>query len=335
MKTLIGTTAAIIGLMAAGSAAWGQRPTGTLALGTVNTTKCIGGGAWTCYNATVSSPDVIELRGGKLAILAIRRTTAPVIHGTVLAIGGHAGTDWWDGGAQLARQWEDRMIASGYDIVQFKYLGWGWPNPIEGNKQGFLRLACRPATIIKWVHDNWHRSGTFMVIGSSQGSAALGYSMAMYGVHQFVDRAVYISGPPMTKLVTACLSTDNRQLAHPSESWLVDEPDGYLNSYGPCTLRTDTADNRNWWTHNSVETADDTILAGGVTRGVYRYPNTKVSFILGGRDSYRIRYHAFKLVRVFNANRQPLDVRIIPTMGHPIMQSQEGLDALFDILTQP
>ena len=127
-------------------------------------------------------------------------------------------------------------VASGYDIVQFKYLGWGWPNPIEGNKQGFLRLACRPATIIKWVHDNWHRSGTFMVIGSSQGSAALGYSMAMYGVHQFVDRAVYISGPPMTELVTACLATDNRQLAHPSESWLVDEPDGYLNSYGPCTL---------------------------------------------------------------------------------------------------
>ena len=135
--------------------------------------------------------------------------------------------------------------------------------------------------------------------------------------------------------MTACLATDNRQLAHPSESSLVDEPDGYLNSYGPCTLRTDTADNRSWWTHNSVETADDTILPDGVTRGVYRYPNTEVSFILGGRDSYRIRYHAFRLVRVFNANRQPLDVRIIPTMGHPIMQSQEGLDALFDILTQP
>ena len=174
-----------------------------------------------------------------------------------------------------------------------------------------------------------------MVIGSSQGSAALGYSMAMYGIYQVVDRAVYISGPPMTKLVTACLATDNRQLSHPSESELVDEPDGYLTSYGPCTLRTDTPGNRDWWAHNSVETADDTILPGGVTRGVYRYPNTKVSFILGVRDSYRIRYHAQKLIDVFTENDQPLEIRRIPAMGHSIMQSQEGLDALFDILTQP
>ena len=100
MKTLIGTTAAIIGLMAAGSAAWGQRPTGTLALGTVNTTKCIGGGAWTCTTQQkVARRD--RLRGGKLAILAIRRTTAPVIRGTVLAIGGHAGQEWWDGAPSL------------------------------------------------------------------------------------------------------------------------------------------------------------------------------------------------------------------------------------------
>jgi len=329
IKTIV---TVFIALTMAGSA-FGQRPTGTLTLGSVNTTKCIPG--WTCYDATIRSPDVIENNSGMHAILAIRRAATPMIRGTVLAIGGHAGQEWWDGGQALARQWEDRMLSSGYEVVQFKYLGWGWPNPIQGNKQGFVRLACRPATIIKWVHDNWHRSGDFMVIGSSQGSAALGYSMAMYGIYQIVDRAVYISGPPMTELVTACLATDNRQLSHPSESELVDEPDGYLTSYGPCTLRTDTLGNRDWWAHNSVETADDTILPGGVTHGVYRYPNTKVSFILGIRDSYRIRYHAQKLIDVFTESDQPLEIRRIAAMGHSIMQSQEGLDALFNILTQP
>src|SRR5262245_40635355 len=170
IKTIV---AVFIALTMAGSA-FGQRPTGTLTLGT-NTSTCITG--WTCYNATVSSPDVIELPGGKKAILGIRRTSQPVVRGTVLAIGGHAGQQWWDNNTTLARQWEDRMSAAGYDLVQLKYLGRGWPNPIEGNKQGFLRLACRPATIIKWVHDNWHRDGRYIVIGSSEGSAALGYSM--------------------------------------------------------------------------------------------------------------------------------------------------------------
>jgi len=295
-------------------------------------TPCITG--WSCYNATISSPDVIENNSGKKAVLAIRRTNVTPVRGLVWMIGGHAGQVFWDRGTTLARTWEDRMVAAGYDLVQYRHTGRGWPWAMLGNRQGFIRTACRPATAIRWTHDNWLRGGEFMILGSSQGSAAVGWAMAMYGLDSIVDRAVYISGPPMSDLIGACLDTGDLALAHPGESGLVDEPDGY-DSNGPCTLRTDTPDNRNWWLHNSVETADDTILPGGATIGNYRYSGTRVGFIIGDKDSIRIRLHAQKLIDGFAAAGQPTTVMHIPGMGHPITQSQAGLDALFNFLTAP
>ena len=306
------------------------RPTGVLTLGSL-TSDCITG--WACYNATIASPDVIENISSTGAILAIRRTNQSPVNGMIFAIGGHAGSGWWDHGTPLARAWEDRMIAAGYDIVQYRHLGYGWPDALL-YRQGFLRLGCRPATAIRWVHDNWFRGGRYMVMGSSEGSAAIGYAMAMYGIDSIVRRIAYISGPPMTDLVDACLAVNGDQLAHPSESGLCDEPDGFqvmVNGYGPCTLRIASPFDINWWQKNSVETADDRFI-GGQTIGNYVYPNTRVGFIIGDHDSGSIHFHAQKLIDKFGQVGQPITVLNVPTMGHIITTSQDGLNTLFDFL---
>jgi hypothetical protein len=76
---------------------------------------------------------------------------------------------------------------------------------------------------------------------------------------------------------------------------------------------------------NSVET-------GGVD---YNYPNTRVEIIVGGHDNAFIRNHASDYFRVLASNQQPmLGWVLVPKMAHPIIQSQDGLNALLAALTQ-
>jgi hypothetical protein len=216
-----------------------------------------------------------------------------------------------------------RLHDAGHEIVQVRWFDNGWPDA-AGYDQGFVNLACRPATVIAWVKNNVASGVPFNVIGSSEGSAAVGWSLAAYGLDSFVGRAALCSGPPMGDIADGCMEVAGYGYVIGAETSLLDQPDGFQGTCGPCCQHLSS-----WiphWHDNSVET---------VPNGDYFYPNTKVAFIVGGRDAITIRNHAHAFYQVLLNNGQPnLSWTLVPTMPHPIQQSQDGLNVLFNVLTQ-
>jgi hypothetical protein len=72
---------------------------------------------------------------------------------------------------------------------------------------GTRRLACRYATVARWVYDNIHNanaSAPYCATGNSGGSAAIGYAVTEYGLDAIFSMIEPTSGPVMTRLDEGC-----------------------------------------------------------------------------------------------------------------------------------
>jgi len=300
--------------------------TGTFTLGPLNTTDCQSG--FTCCNFAVDCPNIIE-PGPAAGIIADWKSDVPA-RGLVIFFGGHDGSGWWNV-TPLSQVLFDVLHNAGFEIVQVRWPN-GWPFS-NGYPQGFEDMACRPATVIQWVHDNWFaaldlirtpgRAG-YAVVGGSEGGAAIAYSISNYGLDGLIDVLIPISGPPMAAIAPGCLNNPAYAYVVPGETTLIDEPWGYgQGQCGPCCQH-----DLSWtqtWIQNSVET-------GGTN---YFYPTTRVHFIEGLRDERSILYHGFAFYQVLLNNHQPmLTWEFVPTMPHSIQHSVEGLIALYAALIQ-
>ena len=70
----------------------------------------------------------------------------------MLATGG-GGTAWWSEASSLAASFVDSLRADGFVVVQLRWVD-PWLASAPGEDAGSGHLACRPATVFKWVHDN-------------------------------------------------------------------------------------------------------------------------------------------------------------------------------------
>lgn len=60
-------------------------------------------------------------------------------------------------------------------------------------------LACRYATVARWVYDNLHQGGEetlFVAQGNRGGAAQIAFGLAHYGLDEIIDLASLGSGPP-------------------------------------------------------------------------------------------------------------------------------------------
>jgi len=64
----------------------------------------------------------------------------------------------------------------------------------------------RYATLLTWVHDNLHTTGTFCAVGNSSGGGEIAYSLTTWDRAQLLDAVVLTSGPPHTRLDWVCAS---------------------------------------------------------------------------------------------------------------------------------
>jgi hypothetical protein len=240
--------------------------------------------------------------------------------GLVMFFSGDTGTNFWSDDSRLTQPFFQSLLDQGYELVQVNWGGGGWLAAAPRVQSGQETLACRPATVIKWVHDNWAH-GRFCLTGNSAGASQITYAISSYGIT--ADVVVPTSGPPMAALAKGCLEQPGYGYDIGKCS-LIDLSYGFNASTGwrPCVAHDPSFTAT--WNANSVET-------GGAQ---YNYPTTKVQIIIGGKDNVIISNHARDYFQVLVQAQQPmLTWQVVPLMGHEITQSVDGLAALFTALT--
>jgi hypothetical protein len=317
--TLI-TAAIVFGLSAIKSQTPTPRPLGTFTLGAPNTTNCPIGSV--CTNYTVSIPNISLNATGELGV---QKPTGP-IKGMVLFFSQSRGTAWWQYGGSTYLEpstvppFFASLLAAGYEIVQVKW-NVSWATAPTGVSAGQVALACRTATVIKWVHDNWFMGGRFCLTGSSGGASQIAYVVAAYGLDSIVDVVIPTGGPPMTQLTRGCMQETGWAYALDKQQ-LMDSSYGYNHTTGPCQLHDPNFSGT--WDANSNDAAGLNFL----------YPNTKVHIIIGNAGPGTFDYnHAHAYLAALLSAGQNATLQQVSKMGHEIAASEDGLTALYSAPT--
>lgn len=309
----------------------GPKPSTRLELGNVT----LQGGAdpscpdgYECTSFAVECPGV--RRAGRGFFAAAPALAAP--RGTVVLFSGGAGTQWWGEEATGTDRLLDELRVEGLEIVQVRWLS-SWLVSSPGEAAGPARLACRPATIVRWLHEHRFlplqtasarvgRCG-FCVTGNSGGASQVSYGLSHYGLDAILDAVVPTSGPPHAALVKGCSGdmTDRGHLFHPQQTRVIDSSYGVLRGGGPCE-RHDPAYLDSW--------RADAVDTGGSD---YTHPTTRVHVILGGQDSGVAPPHARDYALRLRRSASPMTtLEEVRAMSHRLQSSPEGLAALREAL---
>ncbi|HEX9991584.1 MAG TPA: hypothetical protein VGB14_01520 [Acidimicrobiales bacterium] len=286
-----------------------------------------------CTEFEVDCPDVPDPGVGSMAISPADGEP----EGVIVFFSGGKGSNWWEDGVRPgtgeAHPFVTVLQREGYEVVQVRWDDGFSTNP-SGEEIGFAKAACRSATAVDWVHDNRYAplgldppTGAcgFCVSGNSGGSSQSAWSLTHYGLAGEVDAAILTSGPPHTAIDDGCLHEGDPALWYdPGSARGFDEVYGPARgARGACT-GADRA-------YAQIMGADS-IDRGGTD---YDYPNTRVVFILGTNDRTVAPEHARDLIERLESEGSPMvDVVDVRQMGHEITQSQTGLQALFQAVTQ-
>jgi hypothetical protein len=262
------------------------------------------------------------------AVLLIQPSqTAP--KGMVLFFSGGGGAKAWDEGTPGAASFLTGLTQQGLEVVQVAWQPRSWLQSSPGESVGPALLACRPASVISWTHENLYQrlkanapgalTCGFCITGNSGGSSQIAYALTDYGLAGMVDVAVESGGPVHTQIAKGCLG--DPLYAYDNLAFTIDV--SYGERSGPCTQGdssfTDT------WNRDSVD-------APG---GDFDYPKTLVVFVLtdpnepGRTDVHHALAYYDKLKR---AGSPHLKLTKIPGLPHEIETSQAGLDAIGSVV---
>jgi hypothetical protein len=250
------------------------------------------------------------------------------IRAVAMFFSGAGGSEWWSGTSPEVPAFFQSLLNDGFELVQV-YWTQGWLNAPAGVQSGQELLASRPATVIKWVHDNMYAplgllpvvgQCGFCVTGNSNGSSQITYAISTYGIDNIVDAAIPTAGPTLAAISKGCLQ-EQGYAYNPGKLSEIDAAYGFSSGTGPCVAQDPSFTGT--WIANSVET-------GG---NKYNYPTTRIEIIVGGRDSLATRNRANDYFQVLGQAQQPmLTLQVVPDMLHAVQNSADGLSALFSAL---
>ena len=213
--TLLVAATALVGLLSVGpasSSAAAPLPLGKLALGRASPSDALPG--FSARRFSVRCPGVAEPEHGIFAMAP----AAGKRRGFLLFFSGGAGTSYWSGGGS-GLDFFQSLRRAGFIVVQVRWVD-GWLKSARGDATGPARLACGPATVVKWAYERVFkplrlkpakvgRCG-FCVTGNSGGASQVSYALSHYGLDTILDAVVPTGGPPHADLVKGCLGTDRR-----------------------------------------------------------------------------------------------------------------------------
>lgn len=319
---LAASLAVAVGLAAgpAASASKAPLPLGSLSLGV--TVPGDARAPFTARSFSVRCPGVPQPAGGVIA-------TAPALaraRGVVVFFSGGLGTGYW-GARTESLEFFEALRRDGFTLVQVRWVD-SWMESTPGQRVGPARLACRPATVVKWAHDRIFvplgvtptkvgRCG-FCITGNSGGASQVAYALSHYGLEALLDAVVPTGGPPHAALAKGCLGSD-RSSALPAGK--IDGSYGFARGRGPCAQRDESFRAR--WTSDGIATGGNDFL----------HPRTRIDFILGGQDpTSAVPQAAEYVARLRTAGSPRVTVHRPPDVPHGISGSEAGLELLRRIL---
>jgi hypothetical protein len=278
-----------------------------------------------CQRFGISNcPNVSENAGGELAVSSPSGTP----RGTVMFFSGGTATSWWSDMSPLSQKFMARLRSTdGFQVVQVRWVQ-PWLFSAPGEDAGSGHLACRPATLIEWVHEHvFARLGLrlaagscgFCITGSSGGASEVSYAISFYGLDGILDGEFPTSGPPHAAQVKGC-QPGFPGYGYGQDAGFIDGSYGFLDPQhdpGPCALQDPGFVPR--WQAESVDTGGND----------FSHPTTRIEFIIGGRDHTAAPAHARDYRNLLK--QDPLnDVTwtFVATMPHDVQLSQDGLSAL-------
>ncbi len=280
---------------------------GTFILGQQSAQDCPPG--YVCHDFTVDAPGIPGTPGK----VALKRSAGN--QGLVIFFSGSGGGRWFLN-TPISLLMGKKLSAAGYDVAMVRWSkGWIYASP--GQVIGSIPLSQRPATVIQWCSANLKRGGRMIVVGTSNGSSQIAYSMAFYHADAVIDQAVLVSGPPFMSQCDACLGTNPNMEFYPDNKNYIDLTAGFSGTTGPCRNK-----NPNWcqfWNEQSIEHG-----------GVYNYPGTTIKILVGVGDTTFITYRASDYGRLLAKHGQEkLTTTFVPKTGHSFVLTQEGVDAIY------
>jgi hypothetical protein len=208
-----------------------------------------------------------------------------------------------------------------------------WLFSAPGEQIGPRPLGCRPATMVKWVHDNLYQQiGAdpalgecgLCIVGDSGGASQVVYPLVDYGLDSMIDTAVPISGPVHTGLAAGCLHDDSgdRALWYSAgfSAPIIDGAYGFFNG-GPCQSHDPSWAER--WEADSIDAAGRD----------FHFPNTRVVILFGSKDGSSGPPHGELFFdRLRSAETPFASVETVQGMGHLFSNSPQGLEAVRNVL---
>ncbi len=270
--------------------------------------------------------------------------------GLVMCFTGGSGTTWWNrsAGQTLLVDLTQWLRDQGFAIVQVRWAAtWHHAKRNDPALPGVARLACQPATIIRYIHDNIYPQfdrGTngpgeagFCLTGNSGGSSQVSYALSHYGLDSIVDVLIPTGGPPHSDMARSILAP---MTGPGSEYW---QDDGTMNNFdlgfgifnnGPALNRDTSPLWKARWDAASVGT-------GGSD---YVHPATRIDFILGENDSRA--NGGTGMIPVFEGYYNRLKDAsptspfittpvIVPGTGHNVLTTEAGVEAFKTAVMRP
>jgi hypothetical protein len=248
----------------------------------------------------------------------------------VALFSGDYGQQWWSEEAE-STAFLDRLQERGFVTVQVRWET-GWSIAAEGEDAGSGHLACRSASIIRWIHDHSYlpldvpagpigRCG-FCITGNSGGASQVSYALSFYGLDVILDGVFPTSGPPHAAQDKGCLRREGESAYdYGNNAVVIDLAHGFFTN-GPCE-RADAAFLPRWIAE-SVDT-------GGLD---FVHPETRIHFIHSDIDIPALAHTLDYIAKLRDAGTPFLMEQVIPGMPHRLQNSTAGLDALFDAIVE-
>ncbi len=238
----------------------------------------------TCYSVALSCPGTTDLNG----YLWVNVPAGAAVGTVLLTTGGNGEGLYWTSfvyGSNVV----NNLLQAGYITVQTSFGGdftGSQPNGWVTGPGGIRRVACRYATLAKWVQDKINPSGTALcATGNSGGSALIGYALAHYGSASIFKMVEATSGPPISRLDNSCECNqpDLPDPCNPSQSLTqcagLMNAQNYIDPAYTAPICSQAVQSQS--TANSAQFLSDSTLSPEATLA---YPNTAVHFVWGGQD---------------------------------------------------
>jgi hypothetical protein len=240
----------------------------------------------TCYSVALSCPGTSDLNG----YLWVDSPTGTPVGTVMLTTGGNGSGLYWPD-FTYGQNVVQGLLAANYITVQTAFGGdftGSQPNGWVTGPGGIRRVACRYATLAKWVKDNisLNPSGaSICATGNSGGSALIGYALAHYDGEAIFKMVEPTSGPPISRLDYSC-ECNQPDLPDPcggtallSQCAGLTNAQKYIDPAYNSPICSQAVQHSS--TANSARFLSDSVLSPEATLA---YPNTVVHFLWGGQD---------------------------------------------------